>query len=47
MITCMSQVVVALSTLAAKGCLVLRIWALWEHQNVGLLFLVNDYMIVL
>jgi len=41
MITCMSQVVVALSTLAAKGCLVLRIWALWEHQNVGLLFLVN------
>ena len=31
----------ALSTLAPKGCLILRMWALWEHQNVGLLFLVS------
>jgi hypothetical protein len=37
----LSQVVVALSTMAPKGSMVLRMWALWEHQNVGLLFLVN------
>jgi hypothetical protein len=37
----LSQVVVALSTMAPKGSMVLRMWSLWEHQNVGLLFLVN------
>jgi hypothetical protein len=37
----LSQVLVALSTLAAKGSFVMRMWALWEHQNVGLLFLLN------
>ena len=37
----LSQALAAVSTLAAKGSFVMRIWALWEHQNVGLLFLLN------
>ena len=36
-----SQVAVALRSLAARGSLVMRAWALCEHQSVGLLFLLN------
>jgi hypothetical protein len=37
----LSQVVLGLSVLAPKGGLVLRMWALWAHQNAGLLFLLR------
>ena len=37
----LSQALVALSTLAAQGSFAMRVRALWEQQNVGLLFLLN------